>query len=134
MTEAGREMSAPSPVNRDRVPQEPAITVELLYFDGCPNYETLLPRMHELVARAGVTAEVELRRVESDEEAQRQRFLGSPSVRVGGRDIERDADTRKDFGLKCRLYRADSGTSGVPPDSWVLAALREQASPEDSQG
>ena len=43
--------------------------IELLYFDGCPSYERLLPRLRELVADAGVTDEVELRRVDSPESA-----------------------------------------------------------------
>jgi hypothetical protein len=33
------------------------------------------------------------------EEAARSRFLGSPSLRVNGRDIEPAANDRTDFGL-----------------------------------
>lgn len=97
--------------------------VELLFFDGCPSHERLQPRLEQLVRKAGVTNPVELRRVESVEAAQAERFLGSPTVRVNGRDIEPGADERDDFGLKCRLYRTDEGTTGVPPDDWITAAL-----------
>lgn len=97
--------------------------IELLYFDGCPNHEPVAERLPELFARAGVAADIELRRVESDEEAQRVRFLGSPTLRVRGRDVEPGADARDDFGLKCRLYRTAEGLSGVPRDEWILAAL-----------
>ena len=54
--------------------------VELLYFEDCPNYEALLPRVRELVADVGEREEVELRRIETDDEARRQRFLGSPTA------------------------------------------------------
>jgi hypothetical protein len=62
--------------------------VELLYFDGCPSHERLLPRLRELVAEAGPDGQVELRRVETIDEAERERFLGSPTVRVDGRDVD----------------------------------------------
>ena len=78
--------------------------VELLYFDGCPSHEAFLPRLLELLARADVEAPVEQRRVESDEAAQRERFLGSPTLRVDGVDIDPGAGDRTDYGLKCRLY------------------------------
>ena len=97
--------------------------VELLYFDGCPSHEQLRPRLEQLVRAAGVTEPVELRAVESDDDALRVRFLGSPTVRVDGRDIEPGADLRNDFGLKCRLYRTNHGASGLPPDEWISAAL-----------
>ena len=96
--------------------------VELLYFDGCPHYEALLPRLQELV---GSDAALELRPINSVEQAERERFLGSPSVRIDGRDVDPTASERTDFGLKCRLYRSDEGASGVPPEEWIRAALAE---------
>lgn len=97
--------------------------VELLYFDGCPSYERLLPRLSELVASADPGAQVELRRVESVEAAEREGFLGSPTVRVAGVDVDPGAADRTDFGLKCRLYRSNEGTSGLPPEQWIRDAL-----------
>lgn len=100
--------------------------VEILYFDGCPNHETLLPRVRELMSRAGVGETIELRRVEDDAAAQRERFLGSPTVRVNGRDVEPGAHARTDFGLKCRLYRTAEGLRGSPLDEWLLDTLSHQ--------
>lgn len=97
--------------------------IELLYFDGCPSYERFLPRLRELVTQAGVADEVEPRRVESEEGAVAERFLGSPSVRVDGVDVEPGARERCDFGLKCRLYRTTAGLRGTPPEEWVVQAL-----------
>ena len=101
--------------------------IEVLYFDGCPNYEALLPRLREILARTGVSAEIDLRRIASYEAAQRERFLGSPTVRINGRDIEPDAERRTDYGLKCRLYRAPTGLSGQPEEELLQAALRSAA-------
>ncbi len=101
--------------------------VELLYFDGCPSYETLLPRLKALLEREGIEHEVELRRVESVEAAEQERFLGSPTVRIDGVDVDPGAATRSDFGLKCRLYRSDEATSGAPPEQWIVEALHAAA-------
>jgi hypothetical protein len=99
------------------------MTVELLYFAGCPSYEALLPRLRELLSEAGSETRVELRRVETPEEAEAERFLGSPSLRIDGRDVEPGADTRTDFGLKCRIYRGPGGASPTPPDEWIVDPL-----------
>ena len=97
--------------------------VELLYFEGCPSYAELLPRLRELVAAEGIQEEIELRRVETPEEAERERFLGSPTVRVDGEDVDRTASDRKDFGMECRFYRTDDGLARTPPDDWIRSAL-----------
>lgn len=98
--------------------------VELLYFEGCPSYEALLPELRALLASEGIAEEIELRRVESVEAAERERFLGSPTVRIDGEDVDPGAGERDDFGLKCRLYRSAAGLEHVPPEEWIRAALR----------
>lgn len=97
--------------------------IELLYFDGCPSYAELLPRLRELLASEGIDQEIELRRVESSEEAERERFLGSPTVRIDGEDVDISARERHDFGVECRLYRTEEGLVGTPPDGWIRVAL-----------
>jgi hypothetical protein len=97
--------------------------IELLYFDACPSHEALLPRLRELLASEGIATEIELRRIANDQAAQRERFLGSPTIRVNGRDVEPDAEQRTDYGIKCRLYRTLDGVSGQPPQEWLMEAL-----------
>ncbi len=97
--------------------------IEVLFFDGCPNHEVLLARLRELLAHEGISSEVELRRITDDETAKRERFLGSPTVRVNGLDVEPHAERRSDYGIKCRLYRAAGAVSGQPPEEWLRAAL-----------
>jgi hypothetical protein len=106
------------------------VRIELLYFDGCPSHESLLPRLREILASTGIVDAIELRRITDDEQAQRECFLGSPTVRVEGQDIEPDAAQRTDFGMKCRLYRSENGLSGQPPEAWLLAALHRGAPTE----
>lgn len=120
--------SAMSPVCSTSDPDWP-MKVELLYFDGCPSYEALLPKLGQLLADEGAETEIELRRVESVDAAERERFLGSPTVRVDGEDVDPGAGARTDFGLKCRLYRSNEGTSGLPPEDWIIDAIRSRTEP-----
>lgn len=105
----------------------PSATVELLYFDGCPSHERLLPIVKQLATETGAT--LQLRRVETPEAAERERFLGSPTVRVNGVDVDPTASERIDFGVKCRIYRSGAGQSPIPPESWMRAALRAPREP-----
>jgi hypothetical protein len=98
-------------------------TVELLYFDGCPHYEALLQRLRELLLGVGAGDRLQLRRISDEPAALRERFLGSPTVRVNGHDVEPGASDRSDFGLICRLYSTADGLRPAPLDEWVLDAL-----------
>lgn len=88
--------------------------VEVLYFDGCPSHEALMPRPRRLKRQAEVDAPVELKHVASLEDAERERFLGSPTLRIDGRDVDPGAVQRDDFGLKCRLYGSTSALRARP--------------------
>jgi hypothetical protein len=103
--------------------------VEILYFDGCPNHEALLPHLRELARRAGRPVEIELRRIPDQTTAERERFLGSPTIRIDGRDVEPGADERNDFGLKCRLYRTSNGITGLPDSEWIVESLHRRGAP-----
>jgi len=97
--------------------------IEVLYFDGCPNHESLVDHLPRLLAREGIDAPIVLRKIEDADQAEHERFLGSPTVLVDGRDVEPDAGSRDDYGLKCRIYRSPAGLTGLPPDEWILGAL-----------
>lgn len=66
-------------------------------------------------------------RVQNDDEAMRLRFLGSPTVRVDGVDIDPSAENRDDFGLQCRLYVVGGRLEGAPPTDSIASALRREA-------
>jgi hypothetical protein len=102
--------------------------VEVLLFDGCPNCEVLLPHLRALLNSAGAEdTDIGLVRVENAAAAEADRFLGSPTVRIDGEDVEPGADQRSDFGLKCRLFATPDGLRGMPADEWVLRALERAA-------
>jgi hypothetical protein len=98
--------------------------VELLSFNGCPNVGAARELIERVAAEESV--EVDLRPIEvtSVEDAERVHFLGSPSVRVNGHDVEPGADNRETFLFGCRVYQTDAGFSGTPSEESVRAALR----------
>jgi hypothetical protein len=96
--------------------------VELLYFEGCPNVEAVRALVQSVGADAGVTPDLRLVAV-TPQDVERVRFLGSPSVRVNGHDVEPGADERTTFMFACRVYETPSGLSGQPAREWVRAAL-----------
>ena len=101
--------------------------IELLFFDGCPNHEALLPRLRDLLRAAGAQdTDIELVRIDDAAAAARERFLGSPTVRIDGEDVEPGAEERSDFGLKFRLFATPDGLRGLPADEWVLGALQRR--------
>ena len=97
--------------------------VQILYFDSCPNWQEARALVEQVARDAGVDTQVELVRVEDAEQAERLRFLGSPTIRVDGRDIEPGADTRRDYVLACRVYRRSDGTASLPPAELIGGAL-----------
>jgi hypothetical protein len=104
------------------------VQVELLYVDGCPGYRDLRGRVESLLAGLG-RGRLELMRVESPEDAEARRFLGSPTLRVDGHDVDPSAEARTDFGLKCRLYPSEEGLRRAPSDLQILAALGGERPP-----
>ncbi len=99
------------------------VSVEILSFDGCPNRERAVELVERVAAEIGVNAEIRVVDVADADTAKKLRFLGSPSVRVGGEDVEPGAKTRTDFVVCCRLYRTAAGVTGTPDERWVRAAL-----------
>jgi hypothetical protein len=101
--------------------------VEILYFDGCPNHHPAVALVERLSRELGLNPEMRLVNVSDDETARRVRFLGSPTIRVGGRDVDPHAAERSDYGLSCRIFRTAAGMVGQPDEQWVREALLRAA-------
>ena len=98
--------------------------VELLFWAGCPSHPEALDQLRRILREEGVASTVELVEVTSDEQAQRDRFPGSPTVRVDGEDVVTPPDTEP-FSLTCRVYRTRDGRiSPVPDPEDVREAVR----------
>ena len=81
--------------------------------------------MRGVLAREEVVADVELVAVNTDEEARRLRFPGSPTIRVDGEDLFPVPD-RAEYALGCRMYTTSEGLRSSPTVEMVRASLAER--------
>jgi hypothetical protein len=101
--------------------------VEVLYFDGCPNHQPAVALVERLSRELAIEPELRLVNVRDQAAAERLRFLGSPTVRVGGKDVDPHSEERSDYGLSCRVFATEAGFAGQPDERWVRDALLRQA-------
>ena len=89
--------------------------IELLYTADCPGYVTAAELIRKVLSETGIPARLELVPVETQEQAQRLRFIGSPTVRVDGLDLDPYVTfAATDFGLRCRKYQDGHQERGWP--------------------
>jgi hypothetical protein len=89
--------------------------VELLWWEGCPGWEDALEALRGEMARVGMDPEsIEVREMRTDVDAEREGFVGSPTIRVGGRDVQ--PPVSEPTGLSCRVYRLRDGRISPLPD------------------
>lgn len=96
--------------------------IDLLYFDGCPVWQSGLENLKAALSAEHMQAEIRLVQVESHEEAARLHFLGSPSFQVDGIDLW--PEERKTYALSCRVYATPQGMQGAPGVEMLRQKLR----------
>src|SRR5579871_6168323 len=89
---------------RFRCEKDLEMKIEVLYFEGCPNHGATVAAVRQVLIAEGRSAEIEEVEVRTPEEAELRRFLGSPTVRINGLDIEPEARASKSYGFGCRTY------------------------------
>jgi hypothetical protein len=88
--------------------------VELLWWEGCPSTGRALEELRAALADVGLDpAAVQLREVSTDEQAQRERFAGSPTFLIDGADVFPTGE--EPAGLTCRIYRTGEGRVSPTP-------------------
>jgi hypothetical protein len=98
--------------------------VELLFWAGCPSHSRALEELRAAMVDVGLDPfAVRVREIATDGAAAREDFVGSPTIRVDGRDIQPPGD--EPVGLTCRVYRhRDGRVSPLPDPDDVRDALR----------
>src|SRR5438128_12416141 len=101
------------------------MNIEVLYFEGCPNHLPAIEMVRETLKSLGRHDEIHQGEVRTQADAAAVAFVGSPSIRIKGADIEPWARTAKAFGLSCRTYLDGSRRSGVPSRELLRRAISE---------
>jgi hypothetical protein len=103
------------------------MTVELFWWDGCPSHPAALADLQRILREEGVETDVSRIEITDDEQARRERFPGSPTIRIDGQDVIPPGDGEP-FSLTCRVYQTRDGrVSAVPDPEDVRAAVRRAA-------
>ncbi|MGA9761527.1 MAG: hypothetical protein WBQ14_03795 [Gaiellaceae bacterium] len=98
--------------------------IELLYWEGCPSHPEAKALLEQVLAELGRDDQIVMVEVKSDEDAERLHFPGSPTIRVGGRDVDAMGANGRP-SLNCRIYhRPDGRVSPVPSREQMEAALK----------
>ncbi|MCL5744163.1 MAG: cation transporter [Acidobacteria bacterium] len=101
--------------------------IEVLYFEGCLNHRAAVERVREILNEESAPAEIIETVVPDEASAQAHGFIGSPTIRIDGVDVEAAARASKEFGMACRTYLDAGNRVGLPPREWIRKAVREAA-------
>jgi hypothetical protein len=100
-----------------------SIRIEVLARRDCDNRGMAISVVERVVEETGVPAEIDVVEVKTLAQAKELLFPGSPTVRVDGRDVDRQPSGNGDVSLGDRVYRTGRGLAGWPDEEWVRDAI-----------
>ena len=101
--------------------------IRFLYYEECPSHDVALERLRQVLAEEGIAAEIEVIKVETQEQAENLHFIGSPTILIEGQDID-PPPPNAHYALTCRAYRLEDGRiSPLPSPDMIRRALRAAA-------
>jgi hypothetical protein len=102
------------------------LRVTFQYIDDCPSHEQALARLRKVLHEEGISVKIDIIKIESDEQAKRLRFVGSPTIIVN--DIDIDPQTNDRYGLACRAYLLEDGRiSPLPSEEMIRRVIRRES-------
>ena len=104
-------------------PARPRPLIEVLTFPGCANGDGAVALTGRVCDQLGSAAHVRVIDIPDQPAAGQARFLGSPTIRVDGRDIVPGVEGREEYVHACRLYRVGHSVRGLPDEDWLRQAL-----------
>ncbi|MBM31456.1 MAG: DUF2703 domain-containing protein [Chloroflexi bacterium] len=91
------------------------MNITVLYCDDCPSLNPSLDRLKKVLSDENIKEEILLKKVESNEEAVKLKFIGSPTILINGIDID-PPENKSYFALNCRAFKKENGKiSPIPP-------------------
>lgn len=99
------------------------LNLRFLYSEECPSHDEALRRLQKVLEEECINAQIEVARVETIEEAKRERYPGSPTILIDGHDI--DPIDNPQYAPSCRAYRLEDGRiSPIPSIEMIRKAVR----------
>lgn len=102
------------------------MNIQFLYFPDCPSHQDAIKRLRTVLDEMAQFAFIETIRIDTEEEAQHYQFVGSPTIRINGHDID-PVPPSANYGLSCRIYQWEDGRFSPLPSPDMIRRGIEQA-------
>lgn len=100
------------------------IKIEFLYWEECPSHGLAWERLQTILKEKGLKTELARIRIDTDDDARRWGFCGSPTIRINGKDIDPKGAKAQPVGLNCRIYHTPDGrVTPVPSEEMIQKAI-----------
>ncbi|MDP2303209.1 MAG: DUF2703 domain-containing protein [Ignavibacteria bacterium] len=96
-----------------------SVKIEIQYFNGCPNSQTMIDRVKEAITNSKIKIDYKEILVESSEYADKIKFRGSPTLLINNIDFE-ELPEPVQGSLSCRYY-----PNGIPDMQLILKRIKE---------
>jgi hypothetical protein len=106
--------------------------IELLYYPECPSHERALELIRDALTLEGITADIEVIRIDTQEQAEQYQFVGSPTIRIDGREVQ--PQPHLPYRLTCRAFQHEDGRLSPLPSLMTLRAALRNPSTEGGDG
>jgi len=101
------------------------LTIDFLYYDDCPHYPEALDILKEVLSEEHIEADITMIPVANVDEAEQLKFLGSPTIKIDGEDVEPEIEQRTEYHGHCRMYLYHEQLFGSPPKEMLRDALKK---------
>jgi len=102
------------------------VLIEILVTPDCPHTESALALVDQAARQLDLEPIVDLIEISTVEQAEDHDFIGSPTIRVNGRDVA-DGTGGRPPSISCRLYRSGERTANLPGVILITGAIRAAA-------
>ena len=101
-----------------------SIKIEFLYWEDCPSHGTAWDRLQAILKEKGLQAQASRVQIQTEEDARKWNFCGSPTLRINGVDIDPKGVQVQPIGLNCRIYHTPEGrVTPLPSEEMIREAL-----------
>lgn len=98
--------------------------INLYHNRECGSYLQAIQALEEALIDTNIPPLFIIQLVQNDEDAQKYKFFGSPTIKIDGKDIDSDADKTAAYHVSgCRMYVWKDKTHDHPPKEMIMGAL-----------
>ncbi len=100
------------------------MNIDFLYSSKCPNREEAFQNLLRVLKKNGWPAGIHSIEIKDINQAKKAEFLGSPTIRVNGHDLDENGNKTKGYSLDCRTYIINGKQTPIPTEDFIEAAIK----------